>query len=87
MPVKQAAYKSLRQSRKRRKINLNKSAKIKAISKKIKKSIADNKKEEVLKLLSEAYKTIDKAAQRGTIHKKTANRKKSRLMKKINSLK
>ena len=35
------------------------------------------------KLLSEAYKAIDKAAKRGVIKKNTASRKKSRLTKLI----
>ncbi|MFA6028130.1 MAG: 30S ribosomal protein S20 [Patescibacteria group bacterium] len=87
MPVKKAAYKSLKQSKKREAINLEKKTAIKKIIKDIKKAIAQNKKDEALKAISKAYQIIDKAAKRGTIHKKTANRKKARLMHNINKLK
>lgn len=87
MPIKKSAFKALRQSKKRHVINTAKKSKIHQITKQIKKAIAANKKAEALKLIQEAYQTFDKAAKRGTIHKKTASRKKSRLMKKIGKLK
>lgn len=87
MPVKKAAFKALKQSKKRQAINLAKKNAIKKIIKDIKKAIAQNKKEEAKKAIAKAYKIIDKAAKRGTIHKKTAARKKSRLMRKVNAIK
>jgi small subunit ribosomal protein S20 len=87
MPIKQAAFKSLRQSKKREIINLEKKATIKKTLKAIKKDIVKNNKAAALKAIAKAYAVLDKAAKRGTIHKKTASRKKSRLMKKINNLK
>lgn len=42
------------------------------------------KKEDISKLISSAYKSIDKAAKRGVIKKGTADRKKSRLVKFLN---
>jgi len=41
----------------------------------------ENRKEEALKLLPQAYKVIDKAAKTGVIKKNNAARKKSRLTK------
>jgi len=48
--------------------------------------IRDNKKEEALKILPQIYKAIDKASKRGIIKKNTASRKKSRLVKAIESI-
>lgn len=83
MPIKKAAFKALKQSIKRQKRNKARKDDIKKIIKKIKAAIQANKKEEALKLLQTGYKKLDKAAQKGMIHKKTAARKKSRLMKTI----
>jgi len=43
-----------------------------------------NKKEEAIKLLPSAYKSIDKACKTGVIKKNNAARKKSRITKLIN---
>lgn len=80
MPIIKSAKKALRQSIKRRLRNIGRKKAIKNAVVKIKKA----KKEEALKLLSLAYKAIDKAAKAGTIKKNTAARKKSRLAKLIN---
>ncbi len=81
MPIIKSAKKALRQSIKRRKLNLSKKEKIRDIVKKIKKLKAQGKKEEVENLLSLAYKAFDKAAKTGVIKKQAASRKKSRLVK------
>ncbi len=81
MPVTKSAKKALRQSKKRRKRNVRQLAAMKGIIKNIRKLALGNKKEEALKLLSKAYKLIDKAAKTGIIKKNNANRKKSRLTK------
>jgi len=87
MPTQQAAFKALRQSKKRQLRNKKQKDEIKQLLKSVKKAIAANNKEEALKLLKLGYKKIDKAAKRHLIHKNNAARKKSRLMKKINALK
>lgn len=46
-----------------------------------------NKKDEALDLIKKAVSIIDKYAYKGIIHKNTASRKKSNLMKKIHILK
>ncbi|MGD6967230.1 30S ribosomal protein S20 [Rossellomorea vietnamensis] len=45
---------------------------------------AQNNDDNAKALVSEAVKHLDKAAQKGLIHKNAADRSKSRLMKKVN---
>lgn len=81
MPIIKSAKKALRQSIKRRKLNLSKKEKIRDIVKKIKKLKEQSKKEEIEKLIPLAYKAFDKAAKAGVIKKQAVSRKKSRLVK------
>ena len=81
MPITKSAKKALRQSIKRRKMNLQRKKALKNIVVKIKKLKAEGKKTEAEKLISLAYKAIDKAAKRGIIKRGAASRKKSRLIK------
>jgi small subunit ribosomal protein S20 len=74
MAITKSAQKALRQSRRRRKMNLLKKEAIKKTFKNFKKS----KSEEALSL---AYQAIDKAAKKGAIKKRAASRRKSRLAK------
>ena len=83
MPITRSAKKALRQNKKRRERNLRQLNILKDTIKKIKKLVSENKKEEALKLLPNAYKVIDKAAKTGVIKKNNAARKKSRLTKLI----
>lgn len=83
MPITKSAKKALRQSKRRRQGNLRQLNALKDTIKKIKKLVAENKKEEALKLLPTAYKVIDKATKTGIIKKNNADRKKSRLTKLI----
>ncbi len=84
MPIKEAAKKYLRQTKKHRVLNLARQKTAKDIVKKIKKMALGGQKDEAKKLMSQAYQAIDKAAKRGVIKKKTASRQKSRLMKMLN---
>ncbi len=81
MPIIKSAKKRLKQSKKRRSLNLGYKRKMKEIVKEIKELSAKGKKKEASKLLPEAYKAIDKATKRGVIKENTASRKKSRLTK------
>lgn len=83
MPITKSAKKSLKQSKKRRQRNLRRLKAMREIIKQIKKLVLENKKEEALKLLPKAYKTIDKTAKANIIKKNAAARKKSRLTKLI----
>lgn len=86
MPITKSAKKALKQSKKKRIMNLQKSGKMKKLIKEIRKFALENKKEEAKKLLPQLYKMIDKAAKAGIIKKNNAARKKSRLTKIINKL-
>lgn len=75
---KSSVTKRARQALARRKSNSAVKSKMRKVVKKFK---ADGKNPE---LLSKAYSEIDTAAKKGTIHKRTAARQKSRLAKTLN---
>lgn len=75
MPIKESAKKALRQSIKKRAINLKKKQAIKEV---VKKTVDE-------KGMPKAQSVIDKAAKTGYIHKNKAARLKSRLSKKISA--
>jgi len=83
MPITKSAKKALKQSRAKRVFNLRRLKKMRGSIKEIDRLVKENKKEGATKLLSGAYKAIDKAAKRGVIKKNTASRRKSRLAKAI----
>lgn len=86
MPNKKSAKKELRKSVKREVANLKVKNTMKTVVKKsLKKVVAEDKS--VKDDLATIMKAVDKAAKKGVIKKQTADRKKSRLAKKINSLK
>ncbi|MGI6373919.1 MAG: 30S ribosomal protein S20 [Patescibacteria group bacterium] len=86
MPNKKSAEKELRKNIKRKAANKQVSVKLKRLTKNNLKQIAagDNQAKEDYR---QTVQVIDKAAKKGIIKKNTAARKKSRLMKKINTLK
>lgn len=81
MPIKVSAKKALRQAKRRQIQNLKKKQAAKNLAKKIKKLVSEKKIDEAKKLISLAYKAIDKAAKTKVIPKNTASRQKSGLMK------
>jgi len=86
MPNTKSAKKELRKSVKREAANLKvKNVMKTTVKKSLKKVLAEDKsvKEDIATIM----KAVDKAAKRGIIKKQAANRKKSRLAKKINALK
>jgi small subunit ribosomal protein S20 len=77
-----------RQNEKKRVKNSKVKNSIRTAVKKVQKTIDASKKENpaaVTQSLNLCIKTIDKAASGGTIHKRTAARKKSRLAKRVNA--
>ena len=78
MPITQSAKKAIRGSLRKKAFNDRRKRTMKEVVKKIEK-ISKADKAGAEKMLSEAYKAIDKAAQKGAIKKNTAARKKSRL--------
>lgn len=86
MPNKKSAKKELRKAVKRnisnKKVMTTAKSLVKSNLKKVNasdKSVKDD--------LSKTIKALDKAAKKGVIKKNTASRKKSRLMKKVNTIK
>ena len=86
MPNKRSAAKRVRQSEKRRLRNKSRKTAFKNAVKKVLKAMEEGKnKEEVLELYKRAQALIDKAEQKGAIHRNTAARKKSRLAARVNA--
>ena len=81
-----SAIKRARQNEVRRLRNKSLKTKIKNVIKDLRLSVSETSKEETLKKLDMAKSNIDRAAQKGVIHKKTASRKISRLSKLVNSI-
>lgn len=81
MPKIKSAKKALRQNIKRREKNIKVKTELKAVIKQYKKLVAEGKKEEAKKYLSQVYKKLDKTAKVNLIKKNKASRLKSRLSK------
>ena len=86
MPVKQAAFKALRQNKVRAARNTKIKSDIEALARKVRKSVADKNQAKAADWLKQVIKKIDKAVQTGLIKKNTAARSKSRLAKVVNAL-
>jgi len=86
MPIKKAAIKALRQSKKKALKNFKVEKNIKNLIKDTQKMIGLKQKNEAAEKIKSTIKSIDKAIQKKIIKKNTGARKKSRLMKKFNSL-
>ncbi|MEI7709329.1 MAG: 30S ribosomal protein S20 [bacterium] len=78
MPITQSAKKAIRGSLRKKGYNDARKRAMKDIIKKIDKLVKTDKAA-AIKLLSTAFQTIDKAAQKGVIKKNNAANKKSRL--------
>jgi small subunit ribosomal protein S20 len=81
MPIKRASVKDVRKTKTRTVYNTQHTAKTKLALDMARKS--DYAPEKVV----DAVKQLDKLAQKGVVHRNTAARKKSRLMKKANAAK
>jgi small subunit ribosomal protein S20 len=84
MPNKNAAKKALRQNIKRHERNVARKKAFREAMGKVNKAASP---EEARKITRLAQKALDKAAKTGAIRKKTASRRLSRLMKRINKKK
>jgi len=80
-----SARKRARQAEKRRLRNKSYKTRFKNAVKKVLKAIEQGNRENIEELLRQAISAIDKAAQKGVIHKNQAARRKSRLMAKVNA--
>ena len=84
MPNHKSAEKRVRQSEKRRVINRGNRSKVRTYIKKMRGALDSGKSEEIQSVLPEAISVIDKAVQKGVMHKNAAARYKSRLTLRAN---
>jgi small subunit ribosomal protein S20 len=82
-----SAIKRIRSSERRRKINQLHRSRARTLTKKTYKLIEAGQFEQAQTAAQEAASALDKAAQKGIIHKNKAARSKSRLMKGLNRAK
>ncbi len=87
MPSHKHREKSIRQDEKRQARNKQVKSKVKTLTKKVRADIVSENSEGITTDLRNAVSAIDKAAKKGTIHKRTASRKISRLAKAANGIK
>ena len=78
MPNHKSAEKRMRQNEKRKQINRSNRTRVRGAIKKLRGALSE-KGSDVAALLPQTVSTIDKAVQKGVLHKNTAARYKSRL--------
>lgn len=81
-----SAEKRVRQNEKRREINRSNRSKLRTSIKKLRTAVEGHDKAASTELLFPTVSLIDKAVNKGIIHKNTAARYKSRLTKHVNNL-
>ncbi|HCJ52573.1 MAG: hypothetical protein A2898_03605 [Candidatus Kerfeldbacteria bacterium RIFCSPLOWO2_01_FULL_48_11] len=86
MPIKQASFKHLRQTKKRTIINDAVEKNVKKLVKNARKLLVAKKKAEAAPAVTQAAKALAKAARKGVIKKNTASRTTSRLMRQLAKL-
>jgi small subunit ribosomal protein S20 len=85
MPNHKSAEKRMRQSERRRKINKSNRTRVRSSIKKLRGAIEAGSTKELSELLPLTISTIDKAVQKGVLHKNAASRYKSRLTLRSNA--
>jgi small subunit ribosomal protein S20 len=79
MPNHKSAEKRMRQNEKRKQINRSNRSRVRGSIKKLRGALESGDAKELKTLLPATISTIDKAVQKGVLHKNTAARYKSRL--------
>ena len=87
MPVKKAAFKHVRQTKKRTALNKEVRQDVRYLLKNTRTALDNKDKAKAAELLKKTVKSLDKAAQHHVIKKNTASRYKSRLQQQLNKLK
>lgn len=87
MPTSLSAKKRVRQNAKRRTINRARKSQVKTLTKQFETAITEGDVAAAGEQLKVVSRRLDKTAASSTMHKKTAARKKSRLARKLNTLK
>lgn len=86
MPNIKSSILSVKTDAKRHAKNAAEKSRVRTASRKVLDAIAAGNAEEAKSLLTVACKTIDQAAANHVYHKNAANRKKSRLARKVNAM-
>lgn len=81
-----SAIKRIRTNEKSRVLNQNVKSNMRTNIKRVESLVSENKVEEAQAALKLAVKKIDKAVQKGVVHKNNGSRQKTRLTKKVNEL-
>jgi small subunit ribosomal protein S20 len=84
MPNHKSSEKRVRQSEKRRLVNKSNRGRLRTSIRKLRAAMAGGKTDELQTLLPETISTIDKAVQKGVLHRNAAARHKSRLTTRVN---
>ena len=83
MPIKHAALKQIRKDRKRQQHNQAIRAELKTLTKRLLTLLRAQQLDEARTLIHVVAKRYDRAASQGVIHRNTAARSKSRLMRRL----
>lgn len=86
MPNHKSAEKRVRQSEKRRAVNRNNRSKLTTQIKKLRNALSHSDQNLSTELLNPTISLIDKAVNKGTLHRNTAARYKSRLTSHVSNL-
>jgi small subunit ribosomal protein S20 len=84
MPNHKSAEKRMRQSERRRVINRSNRAELRTSIKKLRGALAGGDAKQITSMLPETISEIDKAVQKGVLHRNAAARHKSRLTARAN---
>ena len=85
MPNLASAAKRVRQNERNRLRNRSLKAELKTETRKLTDALHDGKLDQAKELLSKVTKKLDQVAAKGTLHRNTASRRKSRLAKRVNA--
>lgn len=86
MPNHKSAEKRMRQNEKRRQVNRGNRSRLRTSIKKLRAALAGGGADQIKVALPETISTIDKAVQKGVLHRNAAARHKSRLTTRVNQL-
>jgi len=86
MPNHKSAEKRVRQTEKRNAVNTSNKSRLRTQIKKLRTALSSGDKQLSQELLNPTISTIDKAVNKGILHKNTAARYKSRLTSHVNEL-
>ncbi|MDO9573027.1 MAG: 30S ribosomal protein S20 [Candidatus Omnitrophota bacterium] len=84
MPRRRTSLKSNRVNKRKHTRNLKVKVSLKKTIKKFQELLSEKNSDEAKKFITKVFSQLDKAAKKNIIHPATANRRKSRLMRRLN---